>query len=109
MLQFKSGVRIELTSTAMQRLLFTLADIAIQDDKEYVVTSGNDSSHAVDSRHYTNEAIDVRSHAFTSSYKRDLRSRFEAALGPQFRVLLEDEGKPNEHIHAQVKKDCIYK
>jgi hypothetical protein len=108
MLQFKQSVKLDLTSRAIQRLLIVLSTIAKRDSRVYLITSGNDSAHAVNSRHYTNEAIDIRTKTMTKEYKRDLRQRFEAELGPQFRVLLEDEGEENEHMHAQVKKAHVY-
>ncbi len=74
----------------------------------FVITSGNDSAHMKGSRHFSDEAIDVRTKTFTSAYKRTLRKRFEDALGPQFRVLLEGEGTTNEHMHAQVKKGTVF-
>ncbi len=92
----------------MIRLLRTLSDLSRRDARDYVVTSGNDSTHAPNSRHYVNEAIDIRTHTFTREYKRDLRQRYAAALGDQFTVIIEDEGKPNEHMHAQVRKGHVY-
>lgn len=72
---------------------------------DLVVTSINDSTHGKTSRHYVDEAIDIRTHNFRGrADKRAFREVYEADLGWQFRVLLEAEGTPNEHLHAQVRK-----
>jgi hypothetical protein len=76
---------------------------------EVVITSANDSQHAPTSRHYTNEALDFRTHNWPSrDAVRWFRRALEEVLGPQFRVLLENEGTPNEHLHAQVRKGHTY-
>jgi hypothetical protein len=92
----------------MLKLLRTLSDLSHRDARDYVITSGNDSTHSPNSRHYVNEAIDVRTNTFTRDFKRDLRQRFSDALGAQFSVIIEDEGKPNEHMHAQVRKSHVF-
>lgn len=76
---------------------------------ELVITAGSDGTHATNSRHYTYEAIDVRSKNFPSlARKQEFRRRWEAQLEARFpgkfRVLLESVGSDNEHFHAQVKK-----
>lgn len=74
-----------------------------------VITSLNDGQHSPNSRHYKNEAMDIRSKTFTSrDDKRVFRQEFELFLGPSFRVILEDEGTDNEHFHVQVKKGLVY-
>jgi hypothetical protein len=70
-----------------------------------VITSGNDSTHGANSRHYRDEAIDVRSKSFPSrASKLAFVKRLEAALGDRFRVLFENDGTENEHFHVQVRK-----
>lgn len=72
---------------------------------ELVITSINDSKHSENSRHYTNEAIDLRSHNFKSIEDKEFfRVRLESFLGPKFTVLLENVGDSTEHFHIQVKK-----
>jgi hypothetical protein len=116
MIRTKSiGVRLDFTSEPIRRLVLTLALVdrwSAGDayDGDLIITSGNDSRHSVGSRHFTNEAIDVRTHNFHSrTMKRAFRGWWENELGPQFRVLLEHEGTPNEHFHAQVKKGHTYR
>jgi len=110
-LTVKASVRfIEFSSALLhilvrsQRLVEGLTEI-----DEVVVTSANDSTHGAGSRHYTNEALDFRTKNFPSrDFTRWFRRALEETLGPQFRVLLEDEGTPNEHLHAQVRKGTKY-
>lgn len=78
-------------------------------NQELVITSMNDGNHAKLSRHYTNEAVDIRSHNMPDiEFKQDFVKEFEAHLGAKFRVLLEDVGTLNEHIHVQVKKGQVF-
>ena len=70
-----------------------------------VITAMSNGVHMKDSKHYTGEAIDLRSNNFSSrDAKRTFRSEFEKFLGPKFRVLLEGETTINEHFHIQVRK-----
>lgn len=108
----KPGVRFKGFGPAMMRLLTALTDLAEYGTglpEQLVITSANDSTHSPRSRHYRNEAIDIRSRNFpTRKAKRAFREMYERALGPKFRVLFEGDGTPNEHFHAQVKKGQRY-
>lgn len=76
---------------------------------DLVITSMNDSLHMSNSRHYMNEAIDLRSKNFKSQEdKETFRYELELTLGPFFTVILENEGTENEHFHIQVKKGLKY-
>jgi hypothetical protein len=75
---------------------------------EVVLTSIHDSVHAPKSRHYTDEAVDLRSKSFSPLSKRKFREVLQTRLGPRFTVLLEGVGTPNEHFHVQVKKGTRY-
>lgn len=74
-----------------------------------VITSANDSTHSPTSRHYSDEAIDLRVKTFPSEAA---RLRFAAALraelGPAFTVLYEGAGTLNAHLHLQPKKGTAY-
>lgn len=77
--------------------------------EDLVITSINDGQHAIDSRHYRNEAIDIRSHNFIDeAQKLMFAMHLQDWLGPKFRVLFENKGLPNEHFHVQVKKGMIF-
>jgi hypothetical protein len=72
---------------------------------QLVITAMSNGVHMKDSKHYSGEAIDLRSNNFASrELKREFRAGLETYLGPKFRVLLEGETTVNEHFHIQVKK-----
>lgn len=100
---------------ALAWMFYTLTDIEKLSGYGFpeliVVTSVNDSTHSKNSKHYTNQAIDIRSHNFPNSKAKEMfRSLLEQHLNnhprlpKRFRVLIEDEGKDNEHFHCQVAK-----
>lgn len=109
----KSSVRFKRFTPAMMALLNTLYAVDLGklagQPEDLVITSANDSGHMATSRHYRDEALDVRSKSFASvAAKRAFRAHLEAQLGPQFRVLLEQLGTPNEHFHCQVRKGMTF-
>lgn len=108
----KTSVRFSAFGPAMLRLLTVLHAMLTHPDvppSGLVITSANDSGHMQGSRHYSDEAIDVRSKTFASrAAKERFRRAYEQALGPSFRVLLEGLGTDQEHFHAQVRKGHVY-
>lgn len=106
-------IRFTVLTPALAYMLYSLEKFHrknfVKQPENLVITSINDSQHSLNSRHYKNEAIDIRSKNFSNrEEKRLFRVELELVLGKQFRVLLEDEGKPNEHFHIQVKKGTVY-
>ena len=118
MIAYKTGVRVEQRTPALDHI--ENCALAVQAELGYpevlVVTSINDSQHSQDplSRPYTNEAEDFRTKGpFANSMgsvarKRRFRKRFQELLGDLFWAKLMSLGKPDEHIHAQVKKGHDY-
>lgn len=77
--------------------------------EDLVITSAHDSTHAATSRHYKDEALDLRSKSFPHRAAKDLfRMNLQSRLGPKFTVLFENEGQAQEHFHVQVKKGGTY-
>lgn len=73
--------------------------------EEIVITSGSDGAHHPQSKHYTFQAIDLRAKNFHSdAAKARFVQRLREALGPQFTILHEARGTPNEHFHVQLRK-----
>jgi hypothetical protein len=111
---FKSGVRLQKFTRAIEHMMQALLDA----DQDWVpttltVTSINDGRHMKNSKHYTNEAIDVRCRNFLNDnrkrrfckYLRDaLDDSWLVEGATQYTVLLENLGTPNQHFHLQVKK-----
>ena len=108
----KASVRFKRFTPAMLALLHALdaADRNFVDGQptDLVITSANDATHGPKSRHYTDEAVDVRSKTFPAQTKAVFRAALERALGPKFRVLYEGAGTPNEHFHCQVRRGMAY-
>ena len=66
------------------------------------ITSANDSKHMKGSKHYTYEAIDIRSKNFPSKRaKQEFLTSVLLRLGPGYEMFLEHEGKVNEHFHLE--------
>ena len=68
---------------------------------EIMVTSGNDSTHMKGSRHYVNAALDFRSKDMPYPTRSKFMAILQKRLGPKYQVILEDDGKANEHIHVE--------
>lgn len=69
---------------------------------EVWITSGNDSGHMKNSKHYTDDALDIRTKNFpTLQAKLDFVKCLKSRLGPNYDVFIEDIGGMNEHIHAE--------
>lgn len=76
---------------------------------DFVITSINDGTHSPDSRHYRDEACDLRSKNFLNNdSKNHFRLLLQMELGDKFTVLLENLGLNNEHFHIQVKKGMTF-
>ena len=114
MLAFKGGVRLKRLSKALIHIIHGIEHVYVYSltgvPKVLTITSINDSKHSINSKHYTDKALYLRSKNFsTSADKKKFRRILEIYLNreyekPRFRVLLESLGKPNEHFHIQVKK-----
>lgn len=107
----KPSVRFTAFTPALLRILRAVYTVAstCTDVSNVVITSANDSTHGEKSRHYTNEALDLRSKSFpTVAAKQRFAARLRADLGSAFTVLYEGAGTPNEHWHVQPKKGTTY-
>ena len=83
-------------------ILAAAANTAIELNISITVTSGNDSKHMKGSRHFENAAIDFRSKDMSKTAKAAFIAKMQARLSDKYLVLLESEGKLNEHIHVEV-------
>lgn len=101
----KPSVRFKAFTPALLRILRAVHTVA----PGSVITSANDSTHGPHSRHYTDEAIDLRTKDLpTLQAKKDLAAALRAELGPAFTVLFESPGGEQEHLHLQPKKGTSY-
>ncbi len=100
-------------SLPLCRILTALAIIhnkkTISQPVNLVITSANDGKHKVDSKHYKNQALDLRSKSFKNETdKHEFMTALSNELGNKFTVLYEYPGGENEHFHVQVKKDEVF-
>ena len=83
-------------------LAAAVANVAAPLGWDVTITSANDSTHMVGSKHYAGEAIDVRSKNFpTTRSKREFVAAVLSRLGPGYEMFLEGEGTANEHFHLE--------
>lgn len=68
---------------------------------DMLITSGNDSKHMENSKHYTYEALDFRTHHLNNSDTKLLIENARRRLGKSYQLILEDLDKPNEHLHIE--------
>lgn len=67
-----------------------------------VITHAWDGQHKEGSFHKKYGALDVRTHNLSKDQRIFLLSQLHLKFPrPRFDVLLEDDGKPNEHIHIE--------
>lgn len=103
MIIFKYGVPNDTLREKAYEGLLKCDPIFDQYDVNTVVTSTTDSEHSHKfSAHYRGDAWDLRSkHLKTSERKKEVLYKLKGTLGPDYLVILELEGKPQEHIHLQ--------
>ena|SRR3990167_4443255 len=96
-LLIKSGVQPRLLTLAA-----AIANVARDLPWDVVVTAGTDGKHMKGSKHYTGEALDVRSKNFPSKRaKQEFVAAVLLRLGPGYEMFLESEGKVQEHFHVE--------
>lgn len=98
-LKFKPGVVVPKTVVIAAAAINAANQLGLQGD--LTVTSGNDSTHMRGSKHYTDEALDFRTHLLPDGTKFAFRDAVKLRLGSNYDVLLEDYTGPNEHLHIE--------
>lgn len=115
MISFKAGVSIKGITPQIVLAMKVIDDIIYSYAKDtgqvvfnnysridFVVTSVNDSSHMEGSKHYSGNALDIRTHDWY--FERTLRilDLILKVLKPLgYDVIFESKGTPNEHIHIE--------
>ena len=86
-------------------MMAAIANVAqgLDEPVDVLITSGNDSVHMAKSKHYSYEALDIRSKNFPSAVaKRAFMAAVLKRLGSGYQMILEMEGKANEHFHLEL-------
>ena len=97
MVQFKDGVSVDgikKETIALIVILNTYFELRI--GKEFVVTSCTDGKHMKGSKHYSGNAIDIRSRHLTTSEINKLKSWFDCHHGVKYDMVVE-----KDHIHVE--------
>lgn len=107
------SVKLRRLSPALMHIFNTLMGMNMEETpiypKDWVITSINDGKHMKGSKHYIDEAVDLRSKNFKSlEAKKSFVNILQLRLGQQFTVLFENVDRINEHFHIQVKKGVIF-
>ena len=97
LIKFKSTVKVPKVVIIACAIINAANTLGLTHD--IVVTSGNDSKHKVGSKHYSDEALDIRTKNIAEPHK--FASTIRRRLGPDYDVILEDEEGPNEHLHCE--------
>lgn len=113
MLLFKPNVRIKVFTPSLRKMLFEIDNLNALKipnyPEDWTITSINDSVHMEGSKHYTDQAVDLRSKNFdTEDRKHEFRDRLAFSLGSKFTVLYENPKTENQHFHIQTKKGEVY-
>lgn len=96
----KDGVVFKRFTHEVFSILPILADVFNAYGKDCIITSANDGIHKVNSKHYLDLALDIRTkHLLDSIQKHQVYEALKKRLGNQYVVLLEKLGEPGEHIH----------
>lgn len=96
----KSGVKLH-PSTAWAVGMSIIREVYKDFGYVAVITSGIDGKHRTDSLHYSGNAFDFRTNSVSRSDLHQLVHTIQDALGDNFDVLLEHEGRANEHLHVE--------
>ena len=88
-------------------IMAAVANVAEQLKVTALISSGNDGEHMPGSKHYSYDALDVRSKLTFKTWqeKEDFIGAVLKRLGPKYQGLLENYGEPNEHFHFEYDPD----
>ncbi len=105
LIQIKPGANTS-NINPMITYAYPIIDKAVQDNSKHleaVITSGNDSKHKKNSKHYSNDAIDIRGNNVSDQKMNDIAKDIQKKLGPDYDVIPEFYPKDpaNDHIHIE--------
>lgn len=94
-LQFKEGVKLTITKAVNELLQAGVAAFTAV-NKPCVVTSGRDGQHQVNSKHYTDAALDFRIFHLQADELHTVVQALKRTLGQDFDVVIEPS-----HLHVE--------
>ena len=99
-MRLKVGVKLTDLQPQMVLAAMIVQEVYRERGGKATITSANDGTHGTLSLHYKGMALDLRTKDFEGN-KQALVLEIKDRLGEDFDVILEDEGKPNEHLHCE--------
>jgi hypothetical protein len=98
----KDGVDLSHLSVPMKQALTVVKEVFAKNKEILVVTSANDGQHMDNSKHYTDNAVDVRANTMTDAKQKQIASELQSKLGSNYYVGAEFFANPaNDHIHVE--------
>lgn len=95
-LSIKPGVIFTDIHSAIITVLPKIDEIYAKFHQIAVITSARDGVHMKGSKHYTGEALDLRSYYFNGFERQEIHFELRNALGADYDVVLE-----KDHIHVE--------
>lgn len=102
MLKLKQGVSLKGLTPEMLVGIIAINTAFNSRGFDCVITSCNDATHSVNSKHYKGNAVDVRTkHITTDRTKNEIVDLIKLALDESFDIILENAHTDNEHLHVE--------
>ena len=101
MIYIIEGVRFRELRPEIYNIFSSIDEVFKGHGLECTITSANDKTHMINSRHYRNLALDLRSHYIPKGYEQSIVNELQEVLGKDYDILLEGLNTPNEHIHLE--------
>lgn len=95
-MRLKDGVVLALSENMASVLVDMDEIVEMVTGKEMVVTSAREGVHKVGSKHYSGNAVDIRTRELDSAMKERLAKALRAGLGFMYDVVVE-----STHIHVE--------
>ena len=100
--KIKNGVDISNLSNEIFVGILWAQDIFAKYHIELVVTSANDGKHMLGSKHFTNNAFDLRANNMTDEQEKKIAAELQEKLGSDYYVGAEFFANgSNDHIHVE--------
>ncbi len=100
-MELKAGVKIQGLQPEVLMGVLILSKVFEEFNIPFVITACTDGKHMKGSKHYVGQAVDARSKNVPKDKKHVILAEAKRRLGKNFDLILEAEGKLNEHYHLE--------
>lgn len=94
--EVKIKLGVECEADGVMKIIMTALDIYEDLGVPLVITSLTDGTHMENSKHYSGEAVDLRTFYFTKAIAEDVTWQLQVELGNNYDVIFE-----GDHIHCE--------